>query len=183
MRFPADSYVVLLSFESGAWKIADFGLTEEGISRRAYTTDLSRGTQSYRAPELCRESNAVVNMKSDVWAVGCILFELVSGEKAFSNDIAVARYSDHKQRPEIHLLQKPRECRLQSFITQLIHTMLEVDWWRRPAARDILYGLTCVSNKNTDLFAFRDISRRTFERVLITPDSDKWTTLQWRPQW
>src|SRR5215471_16114238 len=124
MRFPADSYIVLLSFESGNWKIADFGLTEEGISRRAYTTDLSRGTQSYRAPGLCRESNAVVNMKSDVWAVGCVLFEPVSGKKAFPNDIAVARYSNHKQKPKLHLLQKLRENRLQSFITQLIHTML-----------------------------------------------------------
>lgn len=34
------------------WKITDFGLTVEATSKRARVTQFSRGTTSYRAPEL-----------------------------------------------------------------------------------------------------------------------------------
>jgi len=47
--------VVLLSGQSVAWKITDFGLTSEGTSGRTYTTCFSPGAKGYRAPELMEE--------------------------------------------------------------------------------------------------------------------------------
>jgi serine/threonine protein kinase len=71
------------------WKLADFGPTSEGTSHNVHTTDNARGTGGYRAPELLLEDKPVFNNKVDIWSLGCILYELAIGAKAFSNDRAV----------------------------------------------------------------------------------------------
>jgi len=42
------------------------------------------GTAAYMAPEQAR--GKTVDKRADVWAFGCVLFEMVSGEKAFSGE-------------------------------------------------------------------------------------------------
>jgi serine/threonine protein kinase len=84
--------LVLFSEFDGYWKIADFGFTQQGSSTREIPSVNSRGTTGYRAPELVRE-NATFNNKVDIWAFGCILFEMCTGHKAFSSDITVYEYS------------------------------------------------------------------------------------------
>src|SRR5271155_1844761 len=88
---PELTFLVLYSRAQHSWKIADFGLTTEGTSQRSYTTHYSRGTSSYRAPELVR--SGAYNNKVDIWALGCILYEIVTLRKAFSTDNAVYEYS------------------------------------------------------------------------------------------
>jgi serine/threonine protein kinase len=82
---------VLYSIDEDAWKLADFGFTAPGTSSVCVPTQTSRGTPSYRAPELLRDNPFYTN-KSDIWALGCILFELVTSKKAFSADWAVVQY-------------------------------------------------------------------------------------------
>ena len=53
----------------------------------AQSTYWARGTPGYRAPELLNESR--YTNKVDVWAMGCILYELVTGRKAFDTDQVV----------------------------------------------------------------------------------------------
>jgi tetratricopeptide (TPR) repeat protein len=87
----ADS-LVLFSISSRAWKIADFGLTTEGTSKRERSTRDARGTASYRAPELIREASTYTT-KVDIFSLGCVFFELVAGGvKAFVDDFAVREY-------------------------------------------------------------------------------------------
>jgi serine/threonine protein kinase len=76
---------------SRRWKIADFGTASEATSKKFNTTQFSRGSSSYRAPEILKE-NAKYNNKVDVWAFGCILYELSTGQKLFPNDWAVMEY-------------------------------------------------------------------------------------------
>jgi serine/threonine protein kinase len=45
-----------------------------------------RGTQGYRAPEMIGEADTQFNSKVDIWAFGCIFFEVVNGKKAYKND-------------------------------------------------------------------------------------------------
>jgi serine/threonine protein kinase len=95
-----DYTLVLLSIEDAVWKIADFGLSAEGMSQRAYSTQRARGTQCYRAPELLSETS-IVSRKSDIWAFGCILFELVFPLKAFKNDFQVFQFAASRSRPTL----------------------------------------------------------------------------------
>jgi serine/threonine protein kinase len=60
----------------------------------------ARGTIGYRSPELITESPTFTS-KSDIWALGCILYELVTGWPLFENEIAVLELTtsgDHRCR-------------------------------------------------------------------------------------
>jgi Protein kinase domain/Ankyrin repeats (3 copies)/WD domain, G-beta repeat len=81
----------LYSSESSSWKIADFGLTSEATSNHFVTTRYGRGKPCYRAPELISEL-PFYNNKVDIWSLGCIICELLTGKKRFSGDYAVLQY-------------------------------------------------------------------------------------------
>jgi serine/threonine protein kinase len=81
--------VVLYSRNDKAWKLSDFGLTAEGTSVALHNTTAARGTVGYRAPELILDGDSAFNNKVDIWALGCILFELATGKPAFRSDGAV----------------------------------------------------------------------------------------------
>jgi len=49
------------------------------------TTKDGRGKDGYRAPELLQDP-AKYNKKLDIWSLGCLLFELTTGQKAFLTD-------------------------------------------------------------------------------------------------
>jgi len=69
------------------WKLADFGLTSQVTSSRSQATARARGSQGYASPEIVRLNK--YSQKSDIWSIGCILYELAAGVKAFKNDVAV----------------------------------------------------------------------------------------------
>ena len=89
----SDNQTVLYSHKDRSWKVADFGLTCEGTSTAHIFTDFSHGTPGYRAPELLKDDGASFTNKVDIWAMGCILFELATGAKPFVTDFAVSEYS------------------------------------------------------------------------------------------
>src|SRR5687767_3046906 len=87
---------VILS-RQGAVKVLDFGLAKAGLDESA--ADLSHsptitiggtragvllGTAAYMSPEQAR--GKVVDKRTDVWAFGCVLFELLTGRMAFGGD-------------------------------------------------------------------------------------------------
>lgn len=122
-----------------AWKIADFGLTREGSTGRAFTTVYSRGTDGYRAPELLKDSGATYSNKVDIWAMGCIFYELAVQRRPFSIDSVAKEYSFSGQRLQVSVALDTFPN--QDFITlfkKSIHDMLEVDPLKRPRAADIL---------------------------------------------
>jgi serine/threonine protein kinase len=89
---PYPNATVLYSQKENIWKLTDFGLTRDGSSQIAHVTRYSRGSECYRAPELLL-GHPYTN-KVDIWPLGCILFELVFGSKAFSNDFAAFQYAN-----------------------------------------------------------------------------------------
>jgi len=60
-------------------KLTDFGFSTHYNNNAKET--LSLGSPLYMAPELCKEE--AYDNKVDVWAVGCILFVLLSGMPPF----------------------------------------------------------------------------------------------------
>jgi serine/threonine protein kinase len=67
------------------WKITDFGISIEGDDMPMRTL-LSRSTMGYRAPELLHFDDPNFSSKSDVWALGCIFYELATGKLLFKGD-------------------------------------------------------------------------------------------------
>jgi serine/threonine protein kinase len=79
---------VLFSLIDKRWKIADFGATKEGTSTSLRVTSLALATSSYRAPELMNDEgeDGRYISRTDIWAFGCVTYEICTKEKAFLTD-------------------------------------------------------------------------------------------------
>jgi serine/threonine protein kinase len=129
--------LVLFSNEDNVWKLGDFGLVAEGTSNTAKTTSRARGTPCYRAPELVRESSAF-SRKTDIWALGCILHELVFSKKAFDNDYKVFEFASSDK--QFELTSEQMSSVDESSMTKLstiILKCLDRDFQRRPSAGEL----------------------------------------------
>jgi len=70
---------VLLDKKFRVVKLSDFGISK--ILNTKTKASSVVGTPSYISPELCKSNP--YNQKSDVWALGCLLYELMTLRKAF----------------------------------------------------------------------------------------------------
>ncbi|MFT3716491.1 MAG: Stk1 family PASTA domain-containing Ser/Thr kinase [Gordonia sp. (in: high G+C Gram-positive bacteria)] len=82
----------------GAVKVMDFGIARAMDDTGATMTQTSAvmGTAQYLSPEQAR--GIKVDPRSDIYSMGCVLFELVTGEPPFTGDspIAVAHQHVHE---------------------------------------------------------------------------------------
>ena len=100
-------------------KIADFGLSE--YYRPGGTLNSQRGTLSFQAPEIFSESN-YAGPPLDVWALGVILFALLSGRLPFEG-------------PELNSQKRPRD---QIIKQKIMSGQFKVDDHLSSDAKDVL---------------------------------------------
>ncbi|MFS8100382.1 Stk1 family PASTA domain-containing Ser/Thr kinase [Lentzea alba] len=81
--------------KSGAVKVMDFGIARAIHDGQAAVTQTAAviGTAQYLSPEQARGES--VDARSDVYAAGCVLFELLTGEPPFTGDSPVAVAYQH----------------------------------------------------------------------------------------
>jgi Protein kinase domain len=93
-----------------------------------------RGTNCYRAPELLQEKSSYTN-KSDIWALGCILFEVACGLQLFKGDWEVQKYSRRKSLPRT-LKSTLSSYGLALLVTISLHRLMDIDHNLRPKASE-----------------------------------------------
>jgi serine/threonine protein kinase len=116
--------------------LADFGSASQATSKRLNTTSKARGTESYRAPEVLAINR--FNNRADIFALGCIIYEILTGRKLFPTDWSVLQ---HWEAGGSNLIPKswprcPPGTRLYS-LGMLTSRMLDNDSAMRPAASQI----------------------------------------------
>lgn len=131
--------LVLYHPKTDLWKIADFGMTAEGSGNRALTTVFRRGTPSYRAPEIHSVSVPRFTTKVDIWAIGCISHELVSGRKAFAGDFEVIQYA--ASGGELQIPPLPFPDLMNNFMSDFLRACLGLDVSNRPSAAMLVQKL------------------------------------------
>ncbi len=98
---PENVYLVEFLGEPDFVKLLDFGiakLTEvEDGGRKLTKTGMLFGTPEYMSPEQARGEN--VDLRVDVYAMGCILFQLVTGRVPFEADNFMGVLSMHLTEP------------------------------------------------------------------------------------
>ena len=81
--------------DSGQVKVMDFGIARAVASTTTTMTQTSAviGTAQYLSPEQAR--GETVDARSDVYATGCVLFELLTGQPPFTGDSPVSVAYQH----------------------------------------------------------------------------------------
>ena len=73
--------------ERGAAQVGDFGLAH-GIQEAEAGLALAAGTPAYMAPEQTRRGGSALSTRTDIWGLGAIFFEMLTGQPPFSGDNA-----------------------------------------------------------------------------------------------
>ncbi|XP_029142645.1 serine/threonine-protein kinase Nek8 [Protobothrops mucrosquamatus] len=126
---------ILLDKHHTTVKIGDFGISKILSSKsKAYTVV---GTPCYISPELCE--GKPYNQKSDIWALGCVLYELASLKRAF----------EAANLPALVLkimsgTFAPISDRYSPELRQLILSLLNLDPSKRPPLNEIMAEALCV---------------------------------------
>jgi serine/threonine protein kinase len=70
-------------------KLVDFGIAQLGDLSRMTRTGMALGTPAYMAPEQARGDDSL-DLRADLFSLGCVLFECVTGQSAFKGAHVVA---------------------------------------------------------------------------------------------
>jgi Tol biopolymer transport system component/tRNA A-37 threonylcarbamoyl transferase component Bud32 len=135
--------------DTGLVKVLDFGIAkvaegqaaEDGQTETGTRLGIAIGTPGYMSPEQTR--GQPIDARTDIWAFGCLLFEMLSGRRAF------ARATDSDSIAAV-LEREPEWARLPAEVSPqvrgLLRACLEKDVRRRLAriaeARAVLEGET-----------------------------------------
>lgn len=117
----------------GTVKILDFGLAK-ALDETTGETDARFGTVAYMAPEQIQGETA--DKRTDLWAVGVVLFEMLTGRKPFEgeHEVAIAHAIVHKEPvPPSHVREG-----LPASVEDVVLALLQKDPGARPAAVDEL---------------------------------------------
>ena len=72
----------ILINKNGEFKLGDLGICIALASTDGIIGSLEIGTLEYRPPESFE--NKPANLKGDIWAIGCIIYELTTGKILFN---------------------------------------------------------------------------------------------------
>ena len=137
----------LIVTEDGRLKVADFGIA------RVDTTNLTQagmiiGTPSYMSPEQCR--GLPTDARSDLWSVGVVMYELLTGEKPFRGTLETIAYKIcHEEPPSPSTLSK---LKLPADVDRFIATALaKAPEARFQSAREFRKGLDDVAKLSVEV--------------------------------
>ncbi|CAL4160779.1 unnamed protein product, partial [Meganyctiphanes norvegica] len=117
------SHNILLDRSHRIVKIGDFGISKILNSKSKAHTVV--GTPCYLSPELCQEKP--YNQKSDIWALGCVLYEIVTLKRAFEAETLPALI-----RKIMRGIPEPINSRYSDEMCNFVSLLLHIDPTQRP---------------------------------------------------
>jgi len=138
-------------------KVLDFGVAkfvgtedEDEMTGAVKTkTGVVFGTPKYMAPE--QILGEPVDGRSDIYSIGAILYEMLSGGPPFPSDDIMGFVTKHLKEPVEPLTQRVPNLSIPAGIEELVLQMLAKDRTRRPArAVDVARTLEEIANPEAD---------------------------------
>ncbi|WP_411149836.1 tetratricopeptide repeat protein [Streptomyces sp. A30] len=151
----------IMRLTDGTVKICDFGIArlgaDIGFTSRLTGTGIAMGTPHYMSPEQIGGSE--VDQRSDLYSLGCVLYEIATGAPPFDLDDAWAILIGHRDTPP----RPPRSHRseLPAYLEQVILDLLAKEPEQRPHdAREL--GRRITEGRSTP----------TYVATVVTPQPD-----------
>jgi len=112
----------------GTAKVCDFGIARLNDATPLTDSDIALGTSSYMAPE--QISGQAVDRRADLYAVGCLLFEMLAGAPPYVGETAFSIADQHVHAPPPSL--RSRRPDVPAGIERLVERLLAKDPGLRP---------------------------------------------------
>src|SRR6185369_6066607 len=87
----------LMRLEDGTVKLTDFGIAKDMDVTALTGANATVGTAAYMSPEQCKGDT--VTTKSDLYSLGVVMFELLTGRKPFTAESAIDMFNKHVTEP------------------------------------------------------------------------------------
>jgi len=138
----------LMITSEGTLKLTDFGIAKDTDVTALTGANSTIGTAAYMSPEQCKGDRNLTN-KSDLYSLGIVLFELLTGRKPFIADTTVDMFLKHVNEPppRIGKIVPDLPQKLEALILQL----LEKEKANRPV--DAAWVVRLLGEVEEDLFA------------------------------
>ncbi|MFF0825672.1 Stk1 family PASTA domain-containing Ser/Thr kinase [Brevibacillus sp. NPDC003359] len=156
--------------KNGRVKVTDFGIARAVTSATITHTNAMLGSVHYFSPEQAR--GGITGEKSDIYSLGIVLYEMVTGELPFSGDSPISVALKHLQEP----LPEPRQVNPaipQSVENVILKSLVKDPFLRYASASEMLEDLeTCLfpERLNEEKLTFPVDEEMTRVVPIITPD-------------
>jgi serine/threonine-protein kinase len=154
---------------SGKLKLSDFGLAVVVAAQRITAAGKTMGTFHYMAPEQIRGKPPVSN-RTDLYALGCVFFEMLTGNPPFDADSPAEVLHKHLKEPPQRVRELEPDCPLE--LDLLVRDLLHKDPEARPAsASEVAERLKSASSNPTTTVSSSSLTP-TIPRTVMDSDSD-----------
>lgn len=143
---PGNVMLVAEGEQSFTAKIVDFGLAKLLRPEEQENLTLSGamiGTPSYMSPEQCRSEST--DHRADIYSIGCILYEMLTGRKPFESSNVIEIYIKHTQEAPPLLVLADVDDQTLASLQSIIHRCMEKDKESRyQSANELLHNLGLI---------------------------------------
>ena len=149
----------VLIVADGTVKITDFGIAKALTEASLTQTNTMFGSVHYLSPEQARGADATV--QSDIYAIGIILFELLTGQIPFDGDSAVAIALKHFQE------NLPSIININKNVPQALENVSI-----KATAKDVRYRYADINEMLRDIGTALSLDRRGEQKVIFDKDKN-----------
>ena len=136
----------LMVLKDGTVKLTDFGIAKDTDVTALTAANSTVGTAAYMSPEQCRGVRDIT-AKSDLYSMGIMFYELLTGRKPFTGETAMEVFLQHANRTDY---KRPQEIVLEIpiWLDTLVVQLMEKEPGKRPlSANAVADSLQLIKDK------------------------------------
>lgn len=140
----------LMVTRDGTIKLTDFGIAKDVDVTALTGANNTIGTAAYMSPEQCR-GDKNLSGKSDLYSLGIVFFELLTGRKPFIAESSVDMFMMHVNEPAPRVRGQPGCLDIPQALDTLVHQLMEKKKDHRPLdAAMVMTALDEIEEKETN---------------------------------